>query len=78
MPAASIALRDACSVLIHGVEDRRVPIKHADKMRKALKKADKDFEWLRYGSAGHGVWNIDRRRDLYTNLLNFLEDSLGN
>lgn len=65
-------------MLIHGVEDRRVPIKHANKMRKALKKAGKDVEWLRYGSAGHGVWNMDKRRDLYSNLLDFIDASLAN
>lgn len=63
-------------MLIHGTADRRVPIKHANKMRKALEKSGKKVEWLRYGDAGHGVWDIKKQRDLYTKLLNFLDESL--
>lgn len=63
-------------MIIHGTEDRRAPIKHANYLRQALKAVDKDFTWLKYGDSGHGVWDIDKRRDLYSKLLKFLADNL--
>lgn len=64
-------------MLIHGVEDRRAPIKHAKLMRKALKKANKQVNWLSYDGAGHGVWDIEKRRDMYTKMLAFFADNIG-
>ena len=64
-------------MLIHGVEDRRAPIKHAKVMRKALNNANKNVNWLSYDGAGHGVWDIEKRRDMYTKMLEFIADNIG-
>ena len=65
-------------MIVHGVEDRRVPLKHARVMRKALRAAGKDPEWVIYDGVGHGVWNEEKRKDLYTRLLTFLDKNIGN
>lgn len=41
-------------LLAHGTKDDRVPYKQADEMAKALKKANKTFEFLKLEGAGHG------------------------
>jgi dipeptidyl aminopeptidase/acylaminoacyl peptidase len=64
-------------MLIHGKQDTRAPVKHARLMRKKLKKAGKDVTWLLYGKGGHGIWDIENRRELYSGILEFLKESLG-
>ncbi|RBP51138.1 alpha/beta hydrolase family protein [Arenicella xantha] len=64
-------------MLIHATEDRRVPIKHADLLREALEDANKKFTYLEYGDSGHGLWNVDKRKDMYTKLLAFFDKSLN-
>lgn len=68
---------NAAVMLIHGEEDQRAPVVHAKKMRKELKKAGKSIEWLLYGNSGHGVWSMKNRKDLYSNLLKFLDEHIG-
>ncbi|BFM13658.1 S9 family peptidase [Simiduia litorea] len=62
-------------MLVHGEEDIRAPVEHAELMRKALKKAGKDPEWLLYDRSGHGVRGLNDRRELYTKLLDFLSEN---
>ncbi|MFT5137899.1 MAG: dipeptidyl aminopeptidase/acylaminoacyl peptidase [Arenicella sp.] len=64
-------------MLIHGMEDKRVPVKHAKEMRKAFNKVGKKIEWLTYGGSGHGVYEVDKRIDMYTKLLAFFEKSFA-
>ena len=64
-------------MLIHGGEDFRVPPEHADRMRKALRKAGNDPEWLFERREGHGFYNMDNRVKLYTQLLAFLDKHIG-
>ncbi|MEM7359628.1 MAG: S9 family peptidase [Pseudomonadota bacterium] len=63
-------------MLIHGVEDRRVPIIHAMRMRKALEKANRDVVWLSFDGAGHGVWNVEKRKKMYNSIFEFIEQSI--
>ncbi len=67
----------AAVMLIHGNNDRRVPIIHAKKMRDALKKSGKDVTWLSYGNSGHGVWDVKNRTQLYRSILRFLEKHIA-
>lgn len=64
-------------MLIHGTADRRAPIKHAIKMRSALKSAGNEPEWVKYGDTGHGVWDEEKRLDLYAKLLGFFDQHLN-
>lgn len=41
-------------LLVHGEDDRRVPIAHATRMRDALKAAGHPPEWVSYPEEGHG------------------------
>lgn len=64
-------------MLIHGKKDQRAPIAHAKRLRKALKKLDKNPVWLTFGASGHGVWSVKRQTKLYTEILKFLDLHIG-
>ena len=67
----------AAVMLIHGNQDARASIDNAADMRRALEKHNKEVTWLTYGVAGHGVWNLDDRRELYAGVLEFLDEHIG-
>ncbi|TQV73909.1 S9 family peptidase [Aliikangiella marina] len=64
-------------LLIHGEEDERAPIEHAENLMEAFDKIDKSYEWLELGNEGHGYYDEDNRRKVYTKILNFLEKNIG-
>ena len=61
--------------IVHGVRDWRVPIQHAQKLRRELekngKKEGEDFWWLVKGDEGHGFYKEANKIELYTELENF-------
>lgn len=63
-------------LLMHGDEDRRVPISHSEKMIKALKKNEKSYEWLEFKDEGHGIRLIHNQVKYFTKLLDFLKGHL--
>jgi|CXWL01.1.fsa_nt_gi dipeptidyl aminopeptidase/acylaminoacyl peptidase len=62
----------AAVMLIHGDEDERVPIAHANAMRKALEKQGKTVEWLVEDDEAHGFYRQDHRLAVYERVLRFL------
>jgi dipeptidyl aminopeptidase/acylaminoacyl peptidase len=62
-------------LLIHGEDDRRVPVKHAELMDKALRKAGKDVRFVKVPGMGHWPDNKGWRK-VYAPLLEFLEQHL--
>lgn len=62
----------AAVMLIHGGEDQRVPIDHANRMRKALEKAGKPVEWLVKREEGHGFYRQEHRKEAFAAVLAFL------
>ncbi|MCK9489943.1 MAG: S9 family peptidase [Xanthomonadales bacterium] len=63
--------------LIHGGQDLRVPISHANRMRSALRAAGNDPQWLVKRNEGHGFYRMDHQRELYTKLLAFFDQTIG-
>ncbi len=64
-------------LIVHGVGDRRVPIKHAEAMRDALKSAGKEVEWLVFPEEGHGFTKPENRVERYKKIEAFLRKYLG-
>jgi dipeptidyl aminopeptidase/acylaminoacyl peptidase len=64
-------------LLIHGGRDERVPIIHAEELRKKLDEYDKPYEWLVEKREGHGFFDVDNRVKLYQTLLAFLNRHIG-
>jgi len=57
--------------IIHGEKDVRVPIEHANRLREAMDKAGKPYEWM-VKPEGHGFYSVDNRVEMYTKVLDFL------
>ncbi|MBR7798441.1 alpha/beta hydrolase family protein [Undibacterium fentianense] len=58
--------------IIHGGKDEVTPPEHAYRMRKALIDAGNEPEWTFEPDEGHGFYDVERRKDLYLRLEQFL------
>ncbi len=63
--------------LIHGQNDGRSPIEHAERLRDALKKVGRPPEWLVERKEAHGFGNEENRERMYARLLSFINRSLN-
>jgi dipeptidyl aminopeptidase/acylaminoacyl peptidase len=63
-------------LLVHGGEDRRVPIQNAERMRDALQKGGKPVEWVVYPRAYHGFPLLEDELDYYHRVEVFLDKNL--
>ncbi len=64
-------------LMAYGLQDRRVPIIHGEKMRDALVKQGTPVEWVVYQEEGHGFLLERNRFDFYRRVAKFLADNLG-
>jgi dipeptidyl aminopeptidase/acylaminoacyl peptidase len=62
-------------LLVHGEEDQRAPIAHAERMRKALTEAGRPPEWLVEPREAHGFYDEGARERMWTRVLAFLRES---
>jgi dipeptidyl aminopeptidase/acylaminoacyl peptidase len=65
-------------MLIHGAKDRRVPEINAEKLIDRLEDVGKEATYLRYKLSGHGVWDVESRKELYQGLIDFLNKNTAN
>ncbi|MET0288496.1 MAG: S9 family peptidase [Pseudoxanthomonas sp.] len=63
--------------LAAGGEDEVAPIKHTERMEKALRAAKVPVETLYYKTEGHGFYTQEHQQAFYTQLLAFLERNIG-
>ena len=67
----------AAVMLVHGALDQRVPIAHANSLRRALKAAGNPVEvWHVKSREGHGFADQNNRREMYTEMLAFFDRHL--
>jgi len=64
-------------LLMHGLEDVRVPISHGEKMRDALERHKKSVTWVSFPEEGHGLHYIRSQQRYYKVLLKFLGQHIG-
>jgi len=64
-------------LLIHGKEDGRADFEHAKRLRAALERNHKQFEFLALGGEGHGIYDEATRREVYERILQFLAANLS-
>ena len=76
-PTEQAAKFKAPVLLAYGSEDYRVPIKHGEKMRDALKAAGKPFEWHVFTGEGHGLMKAGNRYAYYRAVEAFLAKNLN-
>jgi len=75
-PLQQAARIKAPVLLIHGALDRRVPLEHAQNMRKALRRNGQEPEWLVFDDEGHGWNRIDNQRAMALKIESFLAQHL--
>ncbi|MBV8467348.1 MAG: S9 family peptidase [Burkholderiales bacterium] len=64
-------------LIAHGVLDRRVPIKHSQEFRDAIRKTNHDVEWIEYADEGHGFRYEKDHIDFYKHVEAFLQKNLA-
>ena len=75
-PIAHVENIDDPVLIVHGRKDPRVVIKHAEELRKQMKRLEKPFEWLVKGNEGHGFSKEENRIELYKTMDSFLAEHL--
>jgi dipeptidyl aminopeptidase/acylaminoacyl peptidase len=63
-------------MLIHGTADWRADFEQAERMKAALEKHGKPLEWVKVKHEGHGVYDEETRREVYEQILAFLDKHL--
>lgn len=63
--------------IVHGGSDVRVPVGHAYRLRDALSRIGKSYEWMIKEEEGHGFFNVDNRVELYNQMLAFFDRHIG-
>jgi dipeptidyl aminopeptidase/acylaminoacyl peptidase len=61
--------------LIHGKEDERAPIEHAERLRDALTARGRPPEWLVESKEGHGFFDQGARERMYARMIRFLKEN---
>jgi dipeptidyl aminopeptidase/acylaminoacyl peptidase len=64
-------------LIVHGEDDRRVPVQNAREMRDALEKAGKPVEYMTRPKEGHGFYKEENNVDRYAITEAFLQKYLG-
>ena len=63
-------------LLAYGAADVRVPLIHGNRMRSALDKYNKSYEWVVYSDEGHGFNKDENKFDFYRRVDAFLAKNL--
>ena len=64
-------------LLAYGGVDARVPLKHGTRLRSALDRHGKKYEWVVYNDEAHGFRHEKNRLDFYRRVDAFLKQHLG-
>ncbi len=75
-PAYTVDRLQVPVLLIHGKEDWRADFKQAKRMKSALEKNDKQFEWMALKGEGHGIHDEETRTEVYERIIEFLDKYL--
>ena len=63
-------------LLAHGEEDQRAPFEHAERLRSALDKEKKAYEWFAIDKEGHGFYNAETQKNYMRKVVTFLNSHL--
>ena len=64
-------------MILHGTEEQRVPLAHAELLIKELDRLEKPYETLIKQKEGHGFTSVDNREESFERLLSFFEKNIG-
>ena len=64
-------------MILHGTEDQRVPLAHAEILMRELNRLGKPYEKLIKQKEGHGFASVDNREESLKKLLSFFDRNIG-
>ena len=76
-PVNNVHSLQAPVLIAHNKKDRRVPIEHANRLREAMDKAGKPYQWYVTDSEAHGFFNQANRAEYFQTVSKFLNANLG-
>ncbi|GLS83553.1 alpha/beta hydrolase family protein [Paraferrimonas haliotis] len=76
-PVYNVDKLKAPVLIIHGEDDERAPIEHAEALREALDKANHPYEWLVKDKEGHGFYLEENIVEANQKVLAFLKQHIG-
>ena len=76
-PVHNVDKIKAALFIVHGEEDVRVPVGHAYRLRDALDKIGKKYEWLLVEGEGHGFIQPKNNELLFNKMFDFLDKHIG-
>jgi dipeptidyl aminopeptidase/acylaminoacyl peptidase len=78
-PLDTVDSTDVPVLIIHGTEDERVPISHADKYYNALKRNGTPVEYLKLEGANHffGTIFYHHYMEMFPTMVRFLDEDCG-
>lgn len=76
-PASRIDQLKIPVLIVHGEQDKRVPIAQAKALRKALEDHHVPYEWMTKPGEGHGFYLPENKEEFYKKLLAFLDKNIG-
>ncbi|MCJ8267860.1 MAG: prolyl oligopeptidase family serine peptidase, partial [Psychrosphaera sp.] len=63
-------------LIVHGGEDKQVPVEHAQKLKEGLEKQGLPHQWMLLDDEGHGFYKPEHRAAVYQRTLRFLQQHL--
>ncbi|QYJ78565.1 alpha/beta hydrolase family protein [Shewanella acanthi] len=75
-PSYNVSKLKAKLLLIHGGDDKRVPISQLESLEKALKAHNYPYQKMVMDNEGHGFYNDNHRAEYYDQMLSFLKTNL--
>ena len=67
----------ASILLAHGKDDKRAPFEHVERLRNALDKVKKPYEWYVIDKEGHGFYKPENQKAYMKKVVNFLAKHLN-
>lgn len=64
-------------LMAYGSEDRRVPIDHGTRMKSALERSGKKYQWMVGEGEGHGFRDMKNQVMFYSAMERFLRENIG-
>lgn len=62
--------------LAHGEDDERAPFEHVERLRAALDRAGKSYQWFAVDKEGHGFYNPKNQKAYMKGVVDFLDEHL--
>ncbi|MCK6529195.1 S9 family peptidase [Myxococcota bacterium] len=76
-PLHRIEAIQAPLLVVHGLNDPRVPVEEAEQVVAAMRRRGQFVEYLRFDDEGHGIAKRANRLRLYPRIASFLDHALG-